>query len=190
MASSPSRITASHRHGGRGSSVAGRDLEAREHLGLERAVGIGDLRAHHDAPRRRVGRRADRGDARLEHAVRQRGDLDLDLLADADDADVVFRHLGLEPHGGEIGDRIERLAGIVAHILARTDLAGDDGAVDRRMDRRRAAAPCPSPSSVATSSSVRPTMRSRCARGFERHFGRAHVVLGADQLPPAPADIP
>ena len=26
-------------------------------------------------------------------------------------------------------------------------------------------------------------MRSRAARGFERHFSRAHVVLGADQLP-------
>ena len=29
---------------------------------------------------------------------------------------------------------IQRLAGVAAHILARTDLARDDGAIDRRLD--------------------------------------------------------
>ena len=57
---------------------------------------------------------------------------------DSDERDFVFRHLRLQPHGGQVGDDVERVAGVVAHILARTDLARDDSAVDRRMDRRRA----------------------------------------------------
>src|SRR2546430_16727478 len=41
---------------GRGLVGAGRDPEAREHLGLERALGIGHFRAHHGAPDRKSTR--------------------------------------------------------------------------------------------------------------------------------------
>src|SRR3954452_13151602 len=54
------------RDGGRRLGIAGRDLEAREHFGLERAVGIGDFRAYRDASGRDVRRRADGLDAGVE----------------------------------------------------------------------------------------------------------------------------
>src|SRR5262249_60682849 len=63
---------------------AGYDLEVREHFGLERAVGIGDLGTHHGAARGQVGRGADGRDVRPEYAAGQRANLDFHLLADAD----------------------------------------------------------------------------------------------------------
>ena len=44
-------------------------------------------------------------------------DRDLDLLPDSDERNVVLGNVRLEPHGGEVGDRVERLAGIVAHDI-------------------------------------------------------------------------
>jgi hypothetical protein len=85
-----------------------------------------DLRAHEHAPRRRVRRRAYGDDARLEHATGDGAYAHLDLLADVDEADVALRHAGLHPHGRQIGDRIELVARVAAHVLARTDFARDD----------------------------------------------------------------
>ncbi len=52
----------------------------------------------------RVGRRADRGDARLEHAVRQGGDAaPRSPGRRARTRMSVLRHVGLEPHGRQIG---------------------------------------------------------------------------------------
>src|SRR5262249_9445382 len=113
------------RHPWRGLVDPGGDLEAREHLRLERTVGVRHLRAHYDATRREVGRGADGRNACPEHATRQGADLDLHLLAEAYERDLVLGYLRLDPHGGEVGDRVERLARIVAHVLARSDLARD-----------------------------------------------------------------
>src|SRR4029077_6437502 len=61
------------------------------------------------------------------------------------------------------------------------DLSGDDRAVDRRMDRRRAShrALLLQRGNLFVGKADDAPPR---ARGFGRHFSRAHVVLGADQL--------
>src|SRR5262249_41218012 len=71
------------RHCRRAVALAGGDPEGGEHLRLERALGIGDFRAHHHAAGSDIGGGADRRDARLEQAIRQGRHLDLDVLADA-----------------------------------------------------------------------------------------------------------
>src|SRR5215510_13340292 len=85
---SPSRICARPscssptRNCRRAVALAGGDPEGGEHLRLERAVGIGDFRAHHHSAGSDIGGGADRRDARLEQAIRQGRHLDLDVLAD------------------------------------------------------------------------------------------------------------
>ena len=99
---------------------------------LQLVIGIGQLRAHDHATRRGVGGRSDGGDLSLEHVVGDRRDLHLDLLPDTDERNIVLRNSRLEPHGGEIGDGEQRLAGVAADVLARADLARDHRSIDRR----------------------------------------------------------
>ena len=181
LASSEQRRLVLHPHGGeiavanhrvdrdsrRGLVGADRDLEAREHFGLERTIGIGDLGTHHDAVRHRVGGGSDSRDARLEYPFRDRAELDLHLLADADERNVALGQLRVEPHGREVGDRVERVAVVVAHILAQPDLAGDDGAVDWSENRRRAPDGA-FPFNAAISSSARPPLRRSPRRQLHR----------------------
>ena len=122
------------RNAGRQLAMAGSDPEGGEHPGFQDAVGIGNLGTYRHPARDRVGRRAYGDHPRLERAPRDGGDAHLDLLADAHERYIALRHAGLHPHGRQIGDRIELVAGVAAHILARADLAGDDGAADRRGD--------------------------------------------------------
>ena len=97
-------------------------------------AGVGDLRTNNDATRGSVRRSADCDHLRVEDSIGQSRDLDLQLLPDVDVRNVDFGNVRLQPHGREIGDSIERLAGIGTHILAGADLAGDDRSLDRRID--------------------------------------------------------
>src|SRR5262249_14162532 len=64
---------------GRILACIGRDLEARKHFRLEDVTGVGDFRTDNDPTRGSVRCRADCDDLRVEHAVRQGRDLDLEL---------------------------------------------------------------------------------------------------------------
>src|SRR5262245_62787181 len=65
---------------GRILACAGRNLEARKHFRLEHVTWVRNLRAHNDPARRGIRGRADRNHLRVEDAIRQRRDLDLELL--------------------------------------------------------------------------------------------------------------
>src|SRR5215470_14143358 len=165
-------------------AIADQDFEAGKHFRFERTVGIGDFRAHHHPTCRRVGRRADGGDARPEDPAGKRRDPDLDLLPDPNERAVKFGHVRFEPHGGQIRDGVKRFARIASHILARADFSADDRAVDLRIDGdQRIDDPLPLyplDFSGITADDDSQAIAGRCQRAFgspEVEFGCSEFVL-------------
>jgi len=126
-----------HRDGGAlGRSVG--DAEPREHLGFQRAVRVVDLGPDRQAVQDGIDRGADARDRRLEHTGGIRQHRDLDRIANVNAGRVILPDIGDQPHLREAADLELRAAAVAvggAHdVLAQTDLALDDDAVDRRGD--------------------------------------------------------
>ena len=122
------------RHRQRAHWVADLDHEVGKHAGPQFVARIFDDGTDQNPAGVGVDGEADRVDAAFEHVVRIGWDLDLQRLPDPIGRRVAFRHVGEEPHGRDIGDRVGRgrVAGL--DVEPRCRVARRDAARDRAVD--------------------------------------------------------